>query len=1119
MLKVYSASAGSGKTYNLVFDYLAACFRNHLPAFLKLDNRHDYTCPSCNGYQQILAITFTNNAGAEMKERVVRQLNRLAFATSVEDLDPNDFDNLCKKVFGTVPLSEEEMFIFVQRTSKALLHSILYDYARFSITTIDSFIQRVIRSSALYLHLSMNYAVQIRLTDFFQMAIDRYICELTQNDHQFQVVVNELIRQLEDKGSANINRFLTKGLRLLYNDAEKSHPYVKGFLDEAELLTVVKEWRETKYKLLAECQNEVRPLADKALQVIQAAKEEDILPNGTMKWDKWFSAIADDPFNLNHEDGFEASRFNKELKTSTIFTISSQLSRKEKADKEPLKEAFAGQVEAIFRQIQDIVLKNAKTFFSCHILDKNANNLLVLDALKNHVEAIKAQTDSFFLSESNPLLNDEIQSDSHGDPLFEKFNFYKKFFIDEFQDTSLMQWQDLKPLIIEALGTSTSGELTLFGDVKQSIYRFRNGDVNLFYRLTDKDRLQSTDSEKDIVRMLRGKEDFRFESLSTNYRSRTSVIEFNNHFFRYYAERLGKEGYYQDVEQQTNPKKVGGLVQYLGYNTKDFKDIRKVWPDCPDDFYQNVYPNFRAEEKELLYAVKDAKQRGYSYGEMAVLLSGRAKCNEFAQCLIRADIPVVTSESLQLCDNSNINLIISTLKLILNPSDTLAQSVILEYFSRMHSKDFNSLICNNHLGRFYSIMKETFGIQDFKKEMEHWMQNPFLITVKEIARFYHFDSDADPFLADFFDLVYDYTRTQNASVADFLVWWEDLNHYQESIPRLSLSGAADAVKLLTIHSSKGLEYKVVITHCTASNSHETYYWVTDPKSGQSCYVKHEKNMQFSDFQAEYTEEEDKRVLDAMNLWYVGFTRACDMLYILAENKETSKESSGGLNIKKGLKKFAEDSTCSIFKKEGLIQYYGDFGWQKPPKDSGKTKSKEEGTKESEKKEPEKDGEEGAGFRVSCSALTFLDNPNIKVVPTEERTEAQDTGTYIHRFLQKLTVFPSTAEEREKATSGEPEEIRIRLQQLFERTEQDSDLRPYFYLSEGDRVLNEVTVIKSDGEERRPDRIVMKPDHVMIIDYKTGQEYKKKYETQLAEYQQCLMAMGYQDVRTGILYID
>ena len=168
MLTVYSASAGSGKTYNLVFDYLATCFKGHLSAFLKLKDRSQYLCPLCAGYQHILAITFTNNAAAEMKERVVKQLNALAFAKTADDLNQDDFNTLCQKVFGKKHnLSRDECFLFIHETSKALLHSILYDYARFSITTIDSFIQRVIRSSALYLNLSMNYAVQIRLTDFF----------------------------------------------------------------------------------------------------------------------------------------------------------------------------------------------------------------------------------------------------------------------------------------------------------------------------------------------------------------------------------------------------------------------------------------------------------------------------------------------------------------------------------------------------------------------------------------------------------------------------------------------------------------------------------------------------------------------------------------------------------------------------------------------------------------------------------------------------------------------------------------------------------------------------------------------------------------------------------------
>ena len=1100
MLTVYSASAGSGKTYNLVFDFLACCFRRNLPAFLKLQDRRGYVCPSCNSYQQILAITFTNNAAAEMKGRVVQRLHELAFASSVKDIDENDFRNISKKVFREDSgLSQEERFIFIHENAKTLLHSILYDYARFSITTIDSFIQRVIRSSALYLKLSMNYAVQIRLTDFFQMAIEQYICELARNSRQFNVVVRELMEQLEDKGSANINRFLSKGLGLLYYNAEKSHPHVKKFPDFENLLAVTSQWKRNQYLILEQCKQQVKPLAEQALAIFQEAEKEGIMPNGTMKWDKWFAQVADDPFQL--EKGFDNSRCLRDIDTGKIFTVQGSASEKKRL--EPLKTSYAERILPLFEQIRDIVLKNAKSYFTNRVLAKNANQLLVLDALEKHIDTIKEQTDSFFLSESNPLLNDEIMSPTKGDPVFEKMQFYKNFFIDEFQDTSLMQWQDLKPLIINALGEG--GTLTLFGDVKQSIYRFRNGEAELFYQLLDVERLQSSVTERDISGMVGSHDRFHFEPLDTNYRSRLSVIEFNNRFFQYYAEKLGHEAYYADVKQKIREDKPGGLVQVFGYNKKDYKDLRQVWPECTEDFYQQVYLNLRPEEAELLYAVMDARRRGYDYGDMAVLLRGRAKCNDFARCLMLADVPVITSESLQLIDNPNINLIVSTLRFLVNASDTLAQTVIIDYFCRRLSMDFGTALYQNHQRPFEEFVEQHFGIQDFKKTVEEWLKNPFVITVKDVVRFYHLSSDADPFVADFLDLVQDFTQTHIASVADFLVWWDDINRYGETIPRLSLPKTSGAVRLLTIHSSKGLEYPVVITHCASASGNQTSrYWVTDPATGQSCYVSHDKDMQFSDFQKEYEEEEKKKSLDGLNLWYVDFTRARDMLYILADfsdgkSKSTvSQDDETRLSVKNALKLFLQEQ--DIEKLDDAIYYYGDINWRNP-------------NVLAEKKVQE------SGFRVSCSDLSFCDNASVSVVQSESVSESQDTGTYIHNFLQKLTFFPTSKTERDAVTANEPEEIRTRLLRLFESLDQDPVRRPYFYLDEGDRVLNEVSVITEEGELRRPDRIVIKPDHLMIIDYKTGKEYHDKYEKQLAEYKHCLEEMGYEDVRTDILFIE
>ena len=144
---------------------------------------------------------------------------------------------------------------------------------------------------------------------------------------------------------------------------------------------------------------------------------------------------------------------------------------------------------------------------------------------------------------------------------------------------------------------------------------------------------------------------------------------------------------------------------------------------------------------------------------------------------------------------------------------------------------------------------------------------------------------------------------------------------------------------------------------------------------------------------------------------------------------------------------------------------------------------------------------------------------MKVICSESLSESVETGNRIHQCLQKLTSFPSTEEEIDTLLASEPESIQERLRQLFKRTSEDDHLRPYFYVNEEDKVLNEISIITESGELKRPDRIVVKPDHVMIIDYKTGKEYQAKYEAQLAEYQSYMQKMGYQDVRTEILYIE
>ena len=242
----------------------------------------------------------------------------------------------------------------------------------------------------------------------------------------------------------------------------------------------------------------------------------------------------------------------------------------------------------------------------------------------------------------------------------------------------------------------------------------------------------------------------------------------------------------------------------------------------------------KAEEAELLYAVMDAKNRGYEYGQMAVLLRGRAKCNLFAQRLMAAGVPVETSDSLQLCDNPGINLLISTLNRIIHPDDKLAQTTILHYLANKCQLPLHSVLEKCERTSFFEVMASQFQKPDIQELFSRWKQEPLQVTVKELIRFYDFQEDENPFIADFLDLVHEYVQTQAASIGGFLDWWNDLHTSGETIPRLSLSGSTGAVRLMTIHASKGMEFPVVITWCNASTPQPTSYWVQDTVSEQYC---------------------------------------------------------------------------------------------------------------------------------------------------------------------------------------------------------------------------------------------------------------------------------------------
>ena len=961
MFTLHKASAGSGKTSRLVVEYLALCL------------------PQPEKFKHVLAITFTNNATAEMKSRIVDTLSQLAFEPQItpESSVYHTYNQIVAKIETQLPgrdVARNVSTDYIKQQSKILLEKILYEYDRFSISTIDSFFQRILRAFALEFGLSSQFNLEIELEDFFQETIAVLLHRISKNnEHLTQRVLDLVENMMLEKGKWKIEREILKLLKLSL---------------EEEVYLPLKKLQESENKNFE-----------------QAKK------------------------NINRE----IYRLRAELKNFTT-----------KEDKK--SEAYKILQEQLMEQ----------EFFG-----KNLFQLALLFDLKMIMDEIKMQDNLFYLSETNAKISEKL-GDDDVPFIYEKIgNQYSYFFIDEFQDTSKLQWQNMIPLLREALaGTNRfheQGKVFLFGDVKQAIYRFRNGDADILKQLS------TIEGYRDVVfPHAQQDKDYHVELLDTNFRSSKKVVEFNNAFFDYLTAENGPfyeaKDFYEDVKQKTKPTAEEGRVTV---RFQDEEDPRKFAEFMPEP---------------VLETVLDALQRGYAFKDISILLSSNDLATSVGAFLLAHNIPIISAESLQLSASPEINLTIAILQYLLSEEDKLAKLAVIHYLTQK-----NNLLLEDYIQYVQSESAFQQFLTDFNLHIDRKNLNALSLftLVNEIFWVFSF-SVYNPFLMRLLDECEKFVTKRNGTISLFLEWWEERGRTLA----LSTPQGIDAVTVSTIHKSKGLEYPVVVLPYSRYSNFKTKpdIFVQDHVTGlEYDWVTLTKEKTPARYQSKYAEESKKTLIDQLNKLYVAHTRARTELHIIAE-----KPNARAGNYSKFLAEFPEREILT-------------------------TKD----TKEAQNAQRISNLDDTPC--VLCeNTLRPLCLKNYDFLNNFKKTKPEaEFGIFVHNFLSTLTTFPQNEKEIETITQNVEETYRQDLTNIFHKILNDKLLRPYF--SPEAKVLNETSILFPNGNLLRPDRIVFLENKAIVIDYKTGEPHASHKE-QIDQYCEAIRVMGYKDVEGQILYV-
>ena len=1023
--QIYHSSAGSGKTYTLSLSFIALALQG---------NNFGYN----NYYRRILAVTFTNKAATEMKERVLKYLNALSLK--------KDVDGILKWLLDNTQLDKDEIF---NRSKVVHLH-ILHNYSDLAISTIDKFTYKIVRTFALDLGLSQNFELEMDNKKIIQPVVALLLNKISDSGGDLSsTLVNFALQKVEDGKSGNIENDLEEFSEQLFKENAQNYIANKSNLSS---------YKKIREKLYIEKNNLSSKIKD-------LSKDVSIFFNKhNLTKDCFKSGIFYNHFILKLVDK-DDSKWRPTA--SLLQNISNDIwyAKSTREEHKDLVNSTKHHLFNFFDKLMDLLTH----YYSVKAVLKNIYSTALLSELTHEMISFKKENNIEHISEFNKKIH-QIVTQQPSSFIYERIGErYNHYLIDEFQDTSLLQWQNILPLVTDSLDI---GKTMIVGDGKQSIYRWRGGEVQQFSKLPEIYKGENLKYANDWQKKINSH--YAALNLIENYRSRKNIVEFNNIFFKNVKDILSDDfrSIYDHVEQKTSKADEGGYVHL------------ELFGDKENDFKQLILDKMVDEIQNL------TTLHNYNFKNITILCNSRKSVSLVAEYFSKNGIPVISNEGLLLANSEEIKTIIAILQYLKEKQNTIAKVVIAEYL-------FYNNSTTSKLSEVHQQIKSDKGFLEFLNQFNVYL-NPIKIlqfTLYEIVEqvLSVFKIKNDVYIDFFLDAVLFFSEKNGSCITSFLSWWEDrLEKESIVVPEDN-----NAVEVMTIHKSKGLSFDIVMIPFNWEDRKKTNeIWVNTSNyfdsQLQTALINSSNQLELSYFKENYQLEKEKTLLDSLNKLYVAMTRPVERLYIFSKYlPKNLKQYEKKENLNSFLYKFSDK--FPVIKGDYNMNYHSNKKFKNKFKISDKDKLKWRDI-----------------ISVKHSSNDIWDLEDVK--------KKKDWGKLLHLTLSKINYF----EDKKTAlkslydlgfiTKEDQKKLEVTIDSIL------SHEKIYPYFTKEWEIKNEQEILLENGETYIPDRIAFSKtfDKVVIIDYKSG-SYSVDDEKQVVDYAKTLSLMGYKNIEKMLIY--